>query len=418
MAFRVAVFTLLVLAGTVLGFHGASFSADFANINNRIAVSKKTIGRIRTQHRRRTSDVFRYSFNDGHTRYPSEDKVLSNNVIADESSPTLRPSRAEAKRISTIQRVILDVTLSRVPKFLRHAFRIFSPLMLAISLFFSIPVQSSWARNGSELHSSLLDRAQSAPSSSSSSYYLRSNPTRNNPPMQTDYDEVASVIQTTRGSRKSSSDGVHRKRKRSQQRFLDERRGRNNDYSRGRGGIEKRAVKGISLSILATTVAASSFRASRRKSKTVREVTPFGIIRNQSPLGNGVSVIRVRMALGFDEDGGGNTRRDDGGGAAADDDARSLLRRLHLEEKELYARTVILASQQQQQQLGRGVDAHGRRQKALVDYSSNGEFLRGQQPRFRAHDPTHPLPLSTIFFVYLRTNNIQSRRRFFGTANT
>jgi hypothetical protein len=100
----------------------------------------------------------------------------------------------------------------------------------------------------------------------------------------------------------------------------------------------------------------------------VRNATPFGIIRNQSPLGNGVSVIRVRMALGFDDTA-----------SADDDDARSLLRRLHLEEKELYARTVILASQsqqlqQQQQQLRGGMNAQSLRQRALVDYLSNGEF--------------------------------------------
>jgi hypothetical protein len=146
----------------------------------------------------------------------------------------------------------------------------------------------------------------------------------------------------------------------------------NNDYSRRRG-IKKRAVKRISLSILATTIAASSFRASLRQSKIVRKVTPFGIIRNQSPLGNGVSVIRVCVALGFDADAGSNIKRGDGGGTAADDDdARNLLRRLHLEEEELYARTVILASQQNQ--LRGGVDAYSLRQKALVNYLSSGEF--------------------------------------------
>ncbi len=131
--------------------------------------------------------------------------------------------------------------------------------------------------------------------------------------------------------------------------------------------------------ILATTVAASTFRASRRETKTVRNATPFGIIRNQSPLGNGVSVIRVCMALGFDEGGGNNRREDDGGDTAAadDDDARSLLRRLHLEEKEINARTVILASQSQQlqqQQLRGGMNAQSLRQRAHVDYLSNGEF--------------------------------------------
>jgi hypothetical protein len=74
------------------------------------------------------------------------------------------------------------------------------------------------------------------------------------------------------------------------------------------------------------------------------------------------------MALGFDDTA-----------SADDDDARSLLRRLHLEEKELYARTVILASQsqqlqQQQQQLRGGMNAQSLRQRALVDYLSNGEF--------------------------------------------
>ena len=194
MTFGVAVLTLLMpTTGTALGcFHGggaSSFHVDFANNYNNDRIANIMIGRISSSrtnrhHRRRTiihGDVFRHSFIDGHrTHRPSEkDDVLSNtNVIRNESSspPTLlRPSRAETtKRISAIpRRVILDVTtsLSRVlPEFLRRAFRIFSSLMLAISLFFSISVQSSWARNGSELHTSRLDRrAQSSPSSSSSS---------------------------------------------------------------------------------------------------------------------------------------------------------------------------------------------------------------------------------------------------------
>jgi hypothetical protein len=371
MAFGVVALTLLMLPGTALGFHGASLTVDFA--------ASKMIGRIRAQHRRGTihRGVFQDSFDGGHGHYyPPENGALSNNAIGNAASPAPRPSRAESKRISTIQRAILDVTSSRVPKFLVCAFRIFSSLMLSMSLFLSIPAQSSWARNGSDLHSSLLDRARSAPSSSSPHYhYLRSNPNRNNPPMQTNDNEVASIIQTTRGSRKFSSEGLYPKGKISERRSADERRGRGGDRSRGgRGGIEERSVVRISLPILATTVAASTLRASsRRRSRTVREVTPFGIIRNQSPLGNGVSVIRVRVALGFDGDGGGDIERGDGGGAAADAGARSLLRRLHLEEKDLYARTAILASQQQQP---RGtMDAHhSRRQKALVDCLSNGEF--------------------------------------------
>ena len=160
--------------------------------------------------------------------------------------------------------------------------------------------------------------------------------------------------------------------------------------------------------ILATTVAASTFRASRRETKTVRNATPFGIIRNQSPLGNGVSVIRVCMALGFDEDDCGNNQREDDGGdtaAADDDDARSLLRRLHLEEKEINARTVILASQSQQlqqQQLRRGMNAQSLRQRAHVDYLSNGEFwsCAANNPALRIiYDPTHSLsPTFNILF--------------------
>jgi len=47
---------------------------------------------------------------------------------------------------------------------------------------------------------------------------------------------------------------------------------------------------------------------SRRRNRRIRNTTPFGIIRNLSPLGNGVSVIRVRLALEFAYDtGNGNT---------------------------------------------------------------------------------------------------------------
>ena len=105
------------------------------------------------------------------------------------------------------------------------------------------------------------------------------------------------------------------------------------------------------------TLAASSFRASLRKSKVVRNVTPFGTIRNVSPLGNGVSVIRVCMALKVD----GN------------DEAKRLLNKLYLEEKELYTNISMLSQddprvQQPQQQLS---GAYSFRQQALGRYVSN-----------------------------------------------
>lgn len=111
--------------------------------------------------------------------------------------------------------------------------------------------------------------------------------------------------------------------------------------------------------VLAMTITASSFRASLRTSKSkVRNVTPFGIIRNQSPLGNGVSVLRVCMAFKFD----------DNGIRMAEDDAESMLRRLKLEENELYSTKAFISSLPQQSQGGLG-------QKALVDYLSNGKKL-------------------------------------------
>lgn len=147
------------------------------------------------------------------------------------------------------------------------------------------------------------------------------------------------------------------------------------DYVPGRGrSVERRSenVWRISLFILAITMAASKYRASLRKSKIVRKVTPFGIIRNQSPLGNGVSVIRVRMALEFDDGDIGDDIATSRGGV---DDADCLLRRLQLEERQLYAKkTMTLGSRDQMR--GGGMDAYaGLRQRALADYSSNGELL-------------------------------------------
>eukprot|EP00986_Skeletonema_menzelii_P012325 scaffold6751_cov188-Skeletonema_menzelii.AAC.6 len=106
------------------------------------------------------------------------------------------------------------------------------------------------------------------------------------------------------------------------------------------------------------TLAASSFRASLRKTKVVRNVTPFGTIRNTSPLGNGVSVIRVCMALEVDDDG-----------------AKRLLNKVSLEEKELYTNISMLSQDNlrvpQQQQQKRLDGAYSFRQRALGRYVSN-----------------------------------------------
>ena len=114
------------------------------------------------------------------------------------------------------------------------------------------------------------------------------------------------------------------------------------------------------------TFAASTFRASLRKKRIVRNVSPFGRIRNASALGNGVSVIRVCMALGFD------ANNNDGDSTSSDDtgDANTLLNRLGLEDKELYTNIAMLAQQQTQLQ---GTDTYGFRQKALGNYLSNGK---------------------------------------------
>ena len=150
------------------------------------------------------------------------------------------------------------------------------------------------------------------------------------------------------------------------------------------------AVQRISLFVLSATMAASTYRATQLRttkgsSKPIRSVTPFGIIRNQSPLGNGVSVIRVSMALEFDNaqtfaSSGRNNNRDD---EDVEDDAMVLLKRLYLEERELYTKIAMLAKQQsemnqrqsqpQEVSSGMSMGTYKLKQKALVDYVSNGE---------------------------------------------
>lgn len=121
--------------------------------------------------------------------------------------------------------------------------------------------------------------------------------------------------------------------------------------------IQKQRVKLTTLLIMLLTLAASSFRASMRKSKVVRNVTPFGVIRNISSLGNGVSVIRVCMALEFTKNDGNDKK-----------EANCLLNKLYLEEKELFAK-ISLSSVLSQDPLGQELQLKGAysfRQQALI----------------------------------------------------
>jgi hypothetical protein len=91
------------------------------------------------------------------------------------------------------------------------------------------------------------------------------------------------------------------------------------------------------------------------------------------------------MALEFDNaqtfaSSGRNNNRDD---EDVEDDAMILLKRLYLEERELYTKIAMLAKQQlemKQRQsqpkegsIGKSMNTNNLKQKALVDYVSNGE---------------------------------------------
>lgn len=137
---------------------------------------------------------------------------------------------------------------------------------------------------------------------------------------------------------------------------------RSRRYNRGRLKThrpERKTTQQIASGIVLASLAAGSFRAKLRKHKVVRTATPFGRIRNASPLGNGVSVIRLRMALEFDHHSGSGSI-----------DANSFLEKLQIEEYNLYSTIALLA---QQQRLN-GIDANDLKQKALVKYLVDGEF--------------------------------------------
>lgn len=250
-----------------------------------------------TRHNRQKFHRFPHSLNE-----LKRNRLWKNELCKNGLYPSLLSDHFPRK-LSLI-RPILDATMLT-------AFRILSSLVLALSLVLSFPVQSSSA-----------SQAQYTPASSTS-YSLQSNMKRNNPSRQT----------------------------------IMGKRTIGNRYDKPR--TDTRAVKWISMVIIVMTITASSSRASLRTSKRkVRNVTPFGIIRNQSALGNGVSVLRVCMAFKFDD----NEIR------MKEDDVQSLLRRLKLEENELYSTKAFISTLPQQSQ-------ESLRQRALVDYLSNGKKL-------------------------------------------
>mmetsp|Transcript_12862 Transcript_12862/g.19830 ORF Transcript_12862/g.19830 Transcript_12862/m.19830 type:complete len:544 (-) Transcript_12862:541-2172(-) len=207
----------------------------------------------------------------------------------------------------------------------------------------------------------LVPSMASSSSSSSSSYYLQGNPFQTTHQHQ-QRSEISIQTQPSQPYRNRDTYTVTSQRQYPQTTRFVKQRSNKNSSSSSSSRTQTQKVKRTTLFIMLLTLAASSFRASLRKSKIVRNVTPFGVIRNASPLGNGVSVIRVCMALKVDsnDDGGSNTKR--------------LLNKLHLEEKELYTNISMLSQddprvkQQQQQKLD---GAYSFRQQALGRYVSN-----------------------------------------------
>ncbi|KAL7452576.1 hypothetical protein ACHAWC_004922 [Mediolabrus comicus] len=206
--------------------------------------------------------------------------------------------------------------------------------------------------------------ASSSSSDVSSSYYLQNNlhqrplqqmqphqkPQQSDKPIQT---QPSQPYYNPSSSRNSNTVRSRRQYPRST-RYIQQNRNKPTATT----VTQKQRVKRTTLLIMLLTLAASSFRASIRKSKVVRNVTPFGVIRNISPLGNGVSVIRVCMALEFTNDDNG------------DKEAKCLLNKLYLEEKDLLAKIsssssfLSQASGQELQLKG----AYSFRQQALMDF--------------------------------------------------
>jgi len=199
------------------------------------------------------------------------------------------------------------------------------PLIISMAILLSIPMQARAA-------SSSID---------SSSYYLQNNPQYSTPIQR----KQAISIQTQSTSRPSYTTSTTD----SSYKALTERS--NSGYIRQK---RKQSVKRISTLVILSTFAASSFRASLRKKRVVRNISPFGRIRNVSALGNGVSVIRVCMALKFDNTDEGNAN------------ANSLLKRLQIEDKELRSKLEVLSQLNQQGQF-----ISNTKTKILGEYTSN-----------------------------------------------
>ena len=239
-----------------------------------------------------------------------------------------------AKIIPTIHQPILNI-LGKVTQCIRYVCKICAPLLLSIAFLLSSTVQQSNASSSSSL--------MEAPPSSS--YYLQNNPQYSVPKQQAE--KVVSIQ-----SKSNGSDYM----------MINKR---TNSYVK-----KKQSVKRISLLVLLVTFAASSFRASLRKQRIVRSVSPFGRIRNASALGNGVSVIRVCIALGFDD-----ATNDDGDNGSSVD---TLMRRLKMEENELHNKMILLS----QLKAGGQLDANRLKQKALGDYLSSVSSVFLQNNRY------------------------------------
>ena len=197
----------------------------------------------------------------------------------------------------------------------------------------------------------LVPSIASASASSPSSYYLQGNPYQSTHQQATARSEISIQTQPSQPYSNSKSNTVTARRQYPQTtRFVKQRNKTTNSSL-----TQTQKVKRTTLFVMLLTLAASSFRASLRKSKVVRNVTPFGIIRNVSPLGNGVSVIRVCMALKVD----GN------------DEVKRLLNKLYLEEKELYTNISMLSQDDPRVQQPQLSGAYSFRQQALGRYVSN-----------------------------------------------
>ena len=199
------------------------------------------------------------------------------------------------------------------------------PLLLSMAILLSIPMQSRASSSSTTIDSS--------------SYYLQNNPQYSTPIQR----KQAISIQTQSNSQPSYTTSTTD----SSYKALTQRS--NSGYI---GQKRKQSIKRISTLVILSTFAASSFRASLRKKRVVRNISPFGRIRNASALGNGVSVIRVCMVLAFDNTDEGN------------DNANSLLKRLHIEEKELQSKLEVLSQM-------KGQFISSTKTKILGEYTSN-----------------------------------------------